>query len=560
MKFKLLTILLLLYVGLMVTSCQGNGSISSESSEITIPDTSPVETSSITPDIIYYAGNELFGMISVTGEVIIQPQYNYLDLFSDEGLARFQDRENGLWGYVDKNGLEVISAQYIDANNFSEGLAAVKVDGLFGFVDVTAMIVIEPQFEGVVEGFLFDRCIISKDGKQGIIDQTGKIIVEPQYLSIDLYCENYFIVQFQDHSYGVIDRSGEIMAEDYVTRIYAVTDSGFFFVYQKSGFHFMYDFDGNKSYALYIYDSDRSQRIHDDSLVVVSPDGEKWGLFDLSKGKYTIEAVYDNIEYQPGNEYAQTFLEDPHYFTGAVNIATGQVILNCNNMYIKEEYGYILYADENYDMGVVDSLGQTILPAVYQQICATPQGDFFVIKGNRYYLIDSEGNTLKEFKDLYLCDYAASIDVWSFEYTGLEPIEELRISGFLDGSFNIIVDHEYFLFSVNNNGLVSQLTYPNPIDVSTTPVIVREDNQLGEYRFINSSGYAEGWYSSISWFPDQGVLVVEDIDGNCGLVSYDGTVLFALQPCQIFTNSDYEYDSYNDSDYLIYSVEAESVD
>lgn len=573
MKQKLLTILLLLCIGLIITSCHIRSPISSESVDMTISDTSSIDTSSTTTDMTFRPGNELYGMLSITGEVVVQPQYNDLGLFSEEGLARYQDRNNGLWGFVDVTGAEVISAQYENANNFSEGLSAVEVEGQYGFIDTSGTMVIETQFEEVIGGFIFDCCIIKNGSKEGIIDKTGKIIVEPQYLSIDLYCENYFIVQFEDKLYGIIDQSGEIMAEGYASWIYAVTETGYFFVYQESGFHLMYDFDGNKCFASFVYAYDRSQKIHDESLVVVSPDGAKWGLFDLSKGEYIIEAEYDSIDYQPGNEYAQTFLYDPDYFTGAVNVTTGQDILNCNNMFIKEEYGYILYADANYDMGVVDSLGQTILPAVYQQIIATPLGEFFVIKGNRYYVIDSEENTLKEFKDLYLCDYAASIDVWSFEYTGLEPIEELRISGFLDGSFDTIVDHEYFYFSVNGDGLVISQSYPNPNDIFTTPVIVSEDNLLGEYRFINSSGYAEGWYSNISWFPDQGVLVVQDVDGRCGLVSYDGTILFALQFCHIFTNSEsikpwiestwnkiYEYEEYNASEYLIYSVEVESID
>lgn len=561
---RMMTALFLLIVTARISSCTAKDlptdSSTAGTTLATVLTTSPTPT----PVPTYAPGTELYGMLSVTGEVVIEPKYEYLDLFSDEGLARFKD--HGLWGFVNENGEVVIPAQYEDANNFSEGLAAVKVDGLYGFIDKSGKMMIEPQFEEVTDGFIFDRCVIQKGSKQGIIDQTGMIIVEPQYRSIDLYCENYSIVQFEDKTYGIIDRLGKIMAEGYDAWIYAVTDTGYFFVHQESGADLMYEFDGNMFFVSPIYSWDRAYKIHNDSLIKASPDGVKWGLFDLSKDKYLIEAIYDSIDYQPGNEYAQTYLYDPEYFTGAVNVATGQVILECDNMYVKGEYGYIIYTDEDYNTGVVDSSGQTILHAVYQQICATPQGDFFVIEGNRYYVIDTDGKILKEFMDLYLCDYFESIDVWSFEYTGLEPVEDLHISGFLDGSFNVIVDHEY-----NNYHLLlgNFTSYPNSRDVSIAPVPVLEDNPLGEYRFINSSGYADGWYSDISCFPDQGVLVVEDIDGKCGLVSYDGAILFALQPCHIFTNPDdneslnavnwntgYQYAAYNDSDRFIYTVKA----
>ena len=116
-------------------------------------------------------------MLSVTGDVVIEPQYNYLGLFTQENLARFQDYETGLWGYINESGEEVILAQYEDAQDFSEGLAAVKVDGLYGFINVSGEMVIEPQFEGVGSEFAYERCVIQSGGMQGVIDQTGVSIV-----------------------------------------------------------------------------------------------------------------------------------------------------------------------------------------------------------------------------------------------------------------------------------------------------------------------------------------------------------------------------------------------
>jgi hypothetical protein len=50
-----------------------------------------------------------------------------------EGLARVE--LNGKWGYIDKEGKEVIPIKYDWARSFSEGLACVKLNGKWGYID-----------------------------------------------------------------------------------------------------------------------------------------------------------------------------------------------------------------------------------------------------------------------------------------------------------------------------------------------------------------------------------------------------------------------------------------
>ncbi|MBR6250567.1 MAG: WG repeat-containing protein, partial [Bacteroidales bacterium] len=55
--------------------------------------------------------------------------------------------ENGQYGYINLKGEVVISPQFDGAESFSEGLARVKVDGKCGFIDKKGTIVITPQFD-----------------------------------------------------------------------------------------------------------------------------------------------------------------------------------------------------------------------------------------------------------------------------------------------------------------------------------------------------------------------------------------------------------------------------
>lgn len=58
--------------------------------------------------------------------------YQWADHFS-EGMAPV--KKNGLWGFIYVTGKEVIAPRYTRVNSFSEGLAAVRENDLWGFID-----------------------------------------------------------------------------------------------------------------------------------------------------------------------------------------------------------------------------------------------------------------------------------------------------------------------------------------------------------------------------------------------------------------------------------------
>ena len=58
--------------------------------------------------------------------------FQYVNTFQkfSEGLAAIE--RNGKWGYIDKEGKDVIPCRYEGAHNFSEGLAAIERNGKWG--------------------------------------------------------------------------------------------------------------------------------------------------------------------------------------------------------------------------------------------------------------------------------------------------------------------------------------------------------------------------------------------------------------------------------------------
>lgn len=88
-----------------------------------------------------------------TYEFIIPPKFENIKGFS-EGLASV--KVNGKYGFINKKGKVVIPHEFDDAGFFSEGLADVKINGKYGFINKKGKIVILPEFDYVWLSFKED--------------------------------------------------------------------------------------------------------------------------------------------------------------------------------------------------------------------------------------------------------------------------------------------------------------------------------------------------------------------------------------------------------------------
>jgi hypothetical protein len=75
-----------------------------------------------------------WGIIDRRGEFVVTPRYEYIGPYRD-GLALFGLGEGNhrRYGFLNKNGSEVIPPVFHDAKEFSEGLAAARVGDLWGY-------------------------------------------------------------------------------------------------------------------------------------------------------------------------------------------------------------------------------------------------------------------------------------------------------------------------------------------------------------------------------------------------------------------------------------------
>lgn len=169
-----------------------------------------------------------WGYIDKKGSWVIFPKYGVLQrnfpgpdgtvnaetLYEPEvfpaytGVERFHEGYAAVWdsGYfigsnanrcyfIDKTGKMAFGRAYEAAGEFSEGLALVRVEGKWGFIDTSGHMVIQPRFGQGVDasyylletyGFSDGLAPAYRDNSQqalGYIDNTGRWVIQPKYLS-----------------------------------------------------------------------------------------------------------------------------------------------------------------------------------------------------------------------------------------------------------------------------------------------------------------------------------------------------------------------------------------
>lgn len=286
------------------------------------------------------------------------------DRFS-EGLLAVEDIEHeeggggdapghGKWGFKDKTGKLVISYQYENARDFSEGLAPVDTDKGIGFIDHAGKLVIKPNpdFAGLTHeinriGFFQGLSVMGKilppknkdeDSRLvfGYINKKGAWVIKPQFESAwDFTAKGVATVKADGVEYE-IDTSGKIAGNPVVAFQDEKTE--------KSGCR---NLRSGKVVVKAIYDEVTP---FSEGLAAVKS-GEKWGYID-SVGKVIIKPSYEEVNW---------------FSEGRAAVRAG------------EKWGY------------VDATGKMVVNTIYEQAKGFSEGLAAVKVEDKWGFIDKNG-------------------------------------------------------------------------------------------------------------------------------------------------------------------------
>ncbi len=144
------------------------------------------------------------GYIDTQGNWKIKFDMKYLIGDFYDGLAYI--KEEGKFGYINKKGEKVIAPKFDEAYDFHSGMACVLVDGKYGFINSSGALTIAAVYEDT-SNFSDGLCAVKKDGKWGYIDTGGKIQIPCTYDVVRDFHEGMASV-LSDGKVGFINKDG----------------------------------------------------------------------------------------------------------------------------------------------------------------------------------------------------------------------------------------------------------------------------------------------------------------------------------------------------------------
>jgi hypothetical protein len=179
-------------------------------------------------------GRYVYGYIDDAGRLAVPPRFDEAEQFS-EGLAAVRlsparadcaHTSEDRYGYIDRTGRVALQADYHTARSFSEGLAGVCGEGWCGYIDRAGRRVISTP-PGVFPTGAFSDGLASvntNDGKIGYIDKTGRVVISPQFYSASDFSEGLAVVSAPGGRKGFIDKTGGTVVEPVYKVAYPFSD------------------------------------------------------------------------------------------------------------------------------------------------------------------------------------------------------------------------------------------------------------------------------------------------------------------------------------------------
>ena len=163
----------------------------------------------------------LWGFLDKNGNEIIKPQYKTVSNFR-LGLAAVEDLE-GKWGYINLNGESVIACQYKSAYTFNDnGLAIVKGESGYHVINREGSIVQTHAYDEMIPDGLWMK--VRRGKLWGWCNELGEEVIEPRFEDVRLFGTSQLAPVKIRGKWGYVDKKGKVVIKRQFTEAYPYID------------------------------------------------------------------------------------------------------------------------------------------------------------------------------------------------------------------------------------------------------------------------------------------------------------------------------------------------
>ena len=346
----------------------------------------------------FYYDKNGFGHVDNTTYRIKDDTLIKMDYKTISNESNFENRirayKGKKWGYVDKDGKEVIEFKYDVAESFYEELAYVEINKQGYFINTDGKVIIDLKGNtlggkysgsGANNGFNNGFAVVKSKNNSYFIDKTGKQ-VGAKYEYAQNFGEKYAAVKL-NNKWGFIDKTGKLVI----------------------------NFQFDDAYGF-------------EHGIATVKKGNKWGIINES-GKVIVPFKFDGIMTTSNKSFLPCLKLKGSYYTidskgklykGTSGVITNDVLSVSNNgkyglikpdgtLVTEFKYDYIDYAEEenkglylvklNNKWGVIDSAGKVIVDIKYDKIDRFSDSVAFFNRGDIVGLLDITGKEITVFDD-----------------------------------------------------------------------------------------------------------------------------------------------------------------
>ena len=437
-------------------------------------------------------------------------------------------KENGLWGWVNREGKQIVPCKYnrelwpFQFENETCVCVTNETTGLIGVLNAYGETVVPFEYNDIKTrnnpGIMSNLFIVQKEGKWGAVNKQGKIVIpiihdEPQHSDVDKG-----IVFFEKgNKWGGYDEYGNNVLPfifNY-TADQPTEFKDFSIVQALDKTWFLCDKKG-KMKKLNIDANADLRTTPEDNLLIVTEG--KWDrLFDIESNKY-VSPFFDEI----GLEYKNKFMASP------IGKGNGYIIINDKGQRVSsrvyenrafEYYGYIR-VEKDGKYGVIDYNDRIIVPFEYDafnDISALTPYLFSSTKNGKTGIIDLNNRVVVD----YIYD---QIDM--DEETGLLEVMKGDKYSFLDDKYklaapwvndrlNLGIEKYRYLYSIEKSDVDENVPYNSIRNDNTYVVIIANENytenNISKVQFARNDGKSVREYCTQTLgIPLKNIKYIED--------------------------------------------------